>query len=68
MKLAPGTYYFKDGKVFVLVLDGERVDEVATRAEAKAWHAKELRREELYVRGVSRAVRGRLYDRIQLGN
>jgi hypothetical protein len=65
MKLAPGTYYFKDGKIFVLVEDGERVGEVATRAEAKTWHAKVLRADKLLVRAILRAAKGRYYAAIQ---
>lgn len=67
MSFTPGTYYFKDkySKTYVLVLDGEKVGEVATRKEANKWWEREQRKEVLLVRAISRAVRGRHYDDIQ---
>jgi hypothetical protein len=39
MTLAPGTYFFKDhaSKRYVLVINGEKVGEVATKKEATKW-------------------------------
>lgn len=39
MQYAPGTYFCKDrySQRYVLVVDGQRVGEVATRKEARKW-------------------------------
>jgi hypothetical protein len=67
MTFTPGTYFFKDkySKAYVLVIDGEKVGEVATRKEANKWWEREQRKEVLQVRAMSRAVRGRHYAAIQ---
>lgn len=61
------TYFAKDrySKVYGLYIDGEKVGEVKTRAEARKWWEREQRKEVLLVRAMSRAVRGRHYAAIQ---
>ncbi len=70
MQIADGIYFTKDrySSKYLLCMGGEVVGEVATRAEATKWWKRETLSAERYARGVSRAVRGRHYDRIQLGN